>query len=371
MNEELLMEQALSLAVRGRGEVEPNPRVGAVALCDGEVVGKGWHRVWGGPHAEVEALADARDLGARPDTLVVTLEPCSTPQREPDKKTPPCTQAILGAGIERVIVGMTDPDPRHRGRGIAILRQAGIETTDGVLASRCEEINGPFVRWLSLDRPWTIAKYAMTLDGKTAAPSGEARWISGPESRSKVHELRSRVDAVLVGFRTARIDDPQLTVRSVQGPQPIRIVVDPLGEIGDDARLVTTAAEIPTWLLVGGEADPLRTGPLRDLGVTVIRIDSATGRRLDLLEAWRELRRRGIRRLLVEGGGKLLAQLLAQDCVDQVLAFIAPKIMGGEASPTPVAGEGRPEMGGAWGLAEVYSFACGEDLVIGGFLNRS
>jgi diaminohydroxyphosphoribosylaminopyrimidine deaminase/5-amino-6-(5-phosphoribosylamino)uracil reductase len=365
------MEQALSLAVRGRGEVEPNPRVGAIALQDGEVVGRGWHRLWGGPHAEVEALGDAREQGAKPDTLVVTLEPCSTPQTDLNKKTPPCTEAILAAGIERVIVGMTDPDPRHRGKGIAALRGAGIEITEGVLASRCEEINRPFTRWLSLDRPWTIAKYAMTLDGKTAAPSGEARWISGTESRARVHELRSRVNAVLVGFRTAKLDDPQLTVRHAQGPQPIRIVVDPLAEIPQDGHLVTTASETPTWLLVNADVEPGRIGRLRDLGVTVIQVESAdTEFHPDLSEAWRELRRRGIRRLLVEGGGKLLAQLLSQDCVDQILAFVAPKIMGGESSPTPVAGAGQPSMDQAWRLGEMYSFPCGDDLAIGAFVNR-
>lgn len=358
MSEEQLMQQALDLALRGRGQVEPNPRVGALALAGGEIVGRGWHRHYGGPHAEVEALADA---SRPPDTLVVNLEPCSTAQGTDGKKTPPCTRAILDAGIEHVIVGLTDPDPRHGGMGVAALKQAGVKTTVGVMTARCEAINRPFSRWLTLDRPWTLAKYAMTLDGKTATSTGEARWISGPASRRAVHELRARVDAVVVGFRTARIDDPRLTVRHVAGSHPIRIVVDPRAEIDDDSHLVTTAFQTPTWLLVGADADPLRKGLLRDLGVTVIQHD-------DLAEAWRDLRRRGIRRLMVEGGGKLLARLLAAGCVDQVLAFIAPKLIGGDSAPTPVGGPGLESMADARQLRESYWYRCGDDVAVGGFL---
>ncbi len=370
------MQQAIDLALQGRGEVEPNPRVGAVVLEGDEIVGRGWHRFYGGPHAEVEALTAARERGGVPDTLVVTLEPCSASKGEGGKKNPPCTEAIVEGGIRRVVVGMADPDPRHQGKGLAVLRDAGVEVREGVLASACQEINAPFFRWLSLDRPWTLAKYAMTLDGKTAAPSGESRWISGPESRRKVHQLRSRMDAVVVGYRTAKIDNPQLTVRDVEGAQvegaqPVRVVVDPLAGIDDDSRLVASAGESPVWLLVGSRADAAHTGRLRDLGVEVIQVESVGEHRLDLGEAWRELRRRGLRRLMVEGGGRLLAELLQYGCVDQVLAFVAPMVMGGEGAPTPVAGEGKPSVAEAWGLAEVYSYGCGDDLVVGGFVRTN
>jgi diaminohydroxyphosphoribosylaminopyrimidine deaminase/5-amino-6-(5-phosphoribosylamino)uracil reductase len=363
------MREALQLAQRGRGEVEPNPRVGCVLLQDGEVVGRGWHEWFGGRHAEAIALAEAAAAGRRPDTAVVTLEPCSTPKGQDGKKTDPCAQALAAAGVRRVVIGSVDPDPRHRRQGIAVLEAAGVEVVDGVLASLCDQSHAPFRRALSLDRPWTLCKWAMTLDGKTAAPTGEARWISGPEARRRTHELRARCCAVMVGFRTAQIDDPELTVRLVEGRQPIRIVVDPLGEIDDDSNLVRTARQQPTWLLASEDVDPRRSGRLQDLGVQVVHVPTAEGpRRLHLGRAFAELRRRGLRRVLVEGGGGLVAQMLAWNCVDQVLAFVAPKIIGGRLGPTPVGGEGRPFMAEAWQLRDVRFEACGDDVAISGFV---
>lgn len=363
------MEEAMELAMRGRGHVEPNPRVGAVALQGDEVVGRGWHRFWGGPHAEVEALADARVRGASPDTMVVTLEPCSSPQGLAGKKMPPCTDALVEAGIQKVIVGARDDDRRHGGHGLATLQAAGVEVVDGVLADRCRALNAPFHRGLELDRPWTILKWAMTLDGKTAAPTGESRWISGKASRTVVHELRSRVDAVVVGYRTARIDDPSLTVRHVDGPQPIRIVVDPFAELETDSRLITSARQHPLWMLVNSEADRVRLARLEELGVTVIPVPPADkGRRLHLLTAWRELRRRGIRRMLCEGGGSLSAQLMSWGCVDQTMCFVAPKMIGGQFGPSPLGGSGKPFMAEAWRFDEMYWEPCGEDLMVGAFV---
>lgn len=365
---EAWMQEACALAMRGRGHVEPNPRVGALAIENDRIVGRGWHAAYGSDHAEVAAVAEARAAGAKPDTVVVTLEPCSSPKGA-DKKTPPCTQFLIDQGIRRVIVGSADPDPRHKRAGLRVLEEAGIDVADGILASHCKAMNRPFEKWLGLDRPWTIAKYAMTLDGKTAAPTGEARWISGFQSRKATHELRTRVDGVIVGYRTARIDDPELTVRHVDGPQPVRIVVDPHAEIDDDSRLVTSAREVPTWLLANANADPVRTGHLQDLGVHVIHVKPAErGRRLHLLEAWRELRRRGMRRLLVEGGGGLVAQLLSWGCVDQVQAYIAPKMIGGQFAPTPVGGAGRPFMAEAWRVEEMSWEASGDDLAVSGFV---
>ncbi|MBL8734207.1 MAG: bifunctional diaminohydroxyphosphoribosylaminopyrimidine deaminase/5-amino-6-(5-phosphoribosylamino)uracil reductase RibD [Planctomycetes bacterium] len=369
MNSEALMLEAVELARRGRGEVEPNPRVGCLLLRDGEVVARGWHEFYGGRHAEAMALAEARQKGVRPDTAVLTLEPCSTPKGQDGKKTDPCAAALIGAGVRRVLIGGIDPDPRHRRRGIAALEDAGIEVLDGVAASACDELLLPFRRALQLDRPWMLCKWAMTLDGKTAAPTGEARWISGLDARRRTHELRARCDGVMVGFRTAQIDDPELTVRLAEGRQPVRIVVDPLGEIDDDSNLVRTARQAPAWLLVGDEVDPLRTGRLVDLGVTVIQCATAEGpRRLHLGHAFRELRRRGLRRILVEGGGGLVAQMLAWRSVDQVLAFVAPKIIGGRFAPTPVGGEGRPFMAEALQLRDVHFEPCGDDVAISGFV---
>lgn len=369
MNYEALMQEALDLAAKGRNEVEPNPRVGALMLQDGVVVGRGHHAYYGGPHAEVAALADARSRGASPDTAFVTLEPCSAKQGEGGKKTPPCVEALVQAGIQKVVVGAIDPDPRHRRRGLIELEQRGIEVIDGVLAEQSLALNRPFLKALTLDRPWTIAKWAMTLDGKTAAPTGEARWISGPESRRRTHVLRARCDAVIVGFRTAQIDDPELTVRHVEGKQPVRIVVDPLGDVDDDSNLVRTAQKTPTWILVGDGVDPRRTNRLQDFGVQVIQIRQAEDpRHLHLREAWRELRRRGLRRVLVEGGGSLVADLLSWHCVDQVTAYLAPKIIGGRLSPTPVGGEGRPFMAEALPIEEWSWEPSGDDLQLSGFV---
>ena len=369
MNLEALMLEAIGCANLGHGQVEPNPRVGCLLLQDGEVVGRGWHEFFGGRHAEAMALDEAQRAGRRPDTAIVTLEPCSSPMGENGKKTPPCAQALVAAGVKRVVIGSIDPDPRHRRQGIAVLEQAGVEVLDGILASQCDAINEPFRKALSLARPWTLCKWAMTLDGKTAAPTGEARWISGLDARRRTHELRARCDGVMVGFRTAQIDDPELTVRLAEGRQPVRIVVDPLGEIDDDSNLVRTARQAPAWLLVGDEVDPLRTGRLVDLGVTVIQCATAEGpRRLHLGHAFRELRRRGLRRILVEGGGGLVAQMLAWRSVDPVLACVAPKIIGGRFAPTPVGGEGRPFMAEALQLRDVHFEPCGDDVAISGFV---
>ena len=369
LNLDALMQEAIALADRGRGEVEPNPRVGCLLLQDGAVVGRGYHEFFGGRHAEAMALDEARQKGITADTAVVTLEPCCTPKGQHGKKTDPCAQALVAAGIRRVLIGTVDPDPRHRRQGIAVLEAAGLEVMDGIAARACDELYAPFRRALELDRPWMLCKWAMTLDGKTAAPTGEARWISGPEARKKTHELRAHCDGVMVGFRTAQIDDPELTVRHVEGKQPVRVVVDPLAEIDDDSNLVRTAKKAPTWLLASEDVDPRRSGHLQDLGVTVIHVPTAEGpRRLHLGQAFRELKRRGLRRVLVEGGGGLVAQMFAWNAVDQVLAFVAPKVIGGRFAPTPVAGEGRPFMAEAWRLQDVKYEVYGQDLAISGFV---
>lgn len=354
------MREALALAAKGRGEVEPNPRVGAVVLQQGRIVGRGYHSHWGGPHAEVMALDDAEGRGARPDTLVVTLEPCSSPRGTAGKKTPPCTERIKDSGVRTVIVGAPDPDPRHLDAGVAALRQAGIQVLS-IAAAECGQLNRPYARWLELSRPWTIAKWAMSLDGKTAASSGDARWISCGESRTRVHQLRSRVDGVVVGFRTAQLDDPMLDARHVGGPHPTRIVVDPRAELALDSRLVKTAGVTPTLLLAEPQAAGHKVTRLQAAGVEVV---AAT----DLAAAWQRLRERGMRRVLVEGGGRLVARLFEADLVDQVLGYLAPRIIGGREAPTPVAGAGAARVAEALELEELYWRSSGKDLEFGAFV---
>ncbi|HLU37788.1 MAG TPA: bifunctional diaminohydroxyphosphoribosylaminopyrimidine deaminase/5-amino-6-(5-phosphoribosylamino)uracil reductase RibD [Planctomycetota bacterium] len=368
MDDALAMREALALAARGRGNVEPNPRVGALALRDGEIVGRGFHRAWGEPHAEVEALRDAAKAGARPDTVVVTLEPCAAEPGEGGKKTGSCTRALLEAGVRRVVYGASDADPRHRGRGPGLLRAAGVEVVGGVEAEACAALNRPFARWLTLARPWTIAKWAMSLDGKIATRTGASRWISGEAARRSVHELRARVDAVAVGFRTVLRDDPLLTVRDVPGPSPLRVVIDPEAALPLGTRLVQTAREVPVLALVGAQAPEERCVALATAGVEVLRVGAsgevAGSRAFDVAAAWRLLRGRGVRRLLVEGGGRLAASLFAADIVDQVLAFVAPVVLGGEDAPTPVMGEGVGELAQAWRFPESVVHEVGGDAAI-------
>ena len=368
MNVEALMREALVLARRGRGRVEPNPRVGALALLDGEIVGRGFHGHYGGPHAEVVALREAQSVGAAPDTLVVTLEPCSSELGEEGKKTPPCTAAIIDAGIKRVILGTADPDPRHTGRGEEQLTGHGIQVVSSVLDSQCRAINRPFQRWLDLDVPWVIAKWAMSLDGKTAAQGGDSRWISCQESRTRVHELRSRVDAVLVGYRTAVQDDPELTVRHVEGPNPIRIVVDPLAALPTEQQLVETAGATPTWVLAGPDAPAEDVDRLERRGVEVIKVPAGAGdRSVDLAAGCRALRARGVRRLLLEGGGGITGELVTAGLVHQVMAFLAPLVLGGREAPTPVAGGGVAAVQDAWRFEEIYAETSGDDVLVHGF----
>ena len=368
MKHDAWIREALGLAQRGRGRVEPNPRVGALAIQDGKIVGRGFHAYYGGPHAEVIALREAREGGARPDTLVVTLEPCSSKPGEEGKKTPPCTEAIMDAGIERVIIGTSDPDPRHSARGEEQLVGHGIQVVTQVLDSECLAINRPFLRWLAMDVPWVIAKWAMSVDGKTATRDGDSRWISCQDSRNRVHELRSQVDAVLVGYRTAARDDPELTVRHVEGPNPIRIVVDPLAALATEQQLVQTAGDTPTWVLVGPEAPHDDVDRLVGRGVEVIRAPAGAGARsIDLGAACRGLRERGIRRLLLEGGGRLTGEFVAAGLVHQVMAFIAPLVLGGREAPTPVHGGGVAAVQDAWQFTEFYAETSGADVLVHGF----
>ncbi|HHI78642.1 MAG TPA: bifunctional diaminohydroxyphosphoribosylaminopyrimidine deaminase/5-amino-6-(5-phosphoribosylamino)uracil reductase RibD [Planctomycetes bacterium] len=365
------LEEAAGLArgslYEGKGWVAPNPMVGALAIERGEVVGRGLHRVYGGPHAEEEALRAAARAGAHPDTLVVTLEPCSS--TGPGKKRPPCTETILGSHVQRVVVGLEDPDPRHQGRGLDLLRERGIAVHGPFSSPALQELLGPFRKACALDRPWVIAKWAMSMDGKTATRTGSSAWISGERALDFGHRLRASCDGVLVGYRTALLDRPRLTVRRVQGSSPQRVVLDPRLELPLDSPLFRTE-EAPTWVFhlegQGGE----KRAELEDRGVRCLSLPALVpgGRVPDLTQGLRLLRAEGLRRLLVEGGGRTLAQLLKQDCVDQCLALVSPKLVGGEDAPTPLGGEGVVEIDQALVLAQSYSYALERDLLMGGFL---
>jgi len=330
-----LMRRALTLAALGESRTSPNPLVGAVVLdAAGQLVGEGFHARAGQPHAEVGALAQAgtRALGG---TLIVTLEPCCHHGR-----TPPCTEAVINAGISRVVVAMADPDPRVAGGGIARLRAAGLEVIEAVAEQEALRLNRAFVHRVRTRRPLGILKWAMSLDGRTALPNGQSQWISGPAARAWVHRLRSRCDAVIVGGGTVRADDPLLTSRGSREPEPLRVVLSrsldlpEKAQLWDQAVAATLVAHGPMGApdQRGGEARAAATCALLDrLGVERLELGSCEPGAL--LEA---LATRGCNRVLWECGPELAAAALRQGCVQELAAVIAPKLLGGQAARTPL-----------------------------------
>jgi diaminohydroxyphosphoribosylaminopyrimidine deaminase/5-amino-6-(5-phosphoribosylamino)uracil reductase len=353
------MRRALELAAHGQGAVEPNPMVGCVVARGAEIIGEGWHRRFGGDHAEVEALrlAGARAAGA---TLYVTLEPCCH-----TGKTPPCTAAILAAGIRRVVAAMADPFPQVAGRGTAALQAAGVEVQVGPAAQQARALNAPYLKLLQHGRPWVIAKWAMTLDGKIATRTGQSQWISTPRSRQLVHALRGRVDAIVVGRETALRDDPLLTARPAGPRTAMRVVLDSRAALPSQSRLVRTAGQTPLLVAVGGEASSADCLRLREAGCEVLVCPGATpAARLDaLLE---EFGRRQLTNVLVEGGGQVLGSLLDARQIDEVHVFIAPKLAGGSAAPSPVAGQGVATLSDALHLGELVVESVDGDVYVRG-----
>jgi diaminohydroxyphosphoribosylaminopyrimidine deaminase / 5-amino-6-(5-phosphoribosylamino)uracil reductase len=292
------MRIALSEARKGLGRTSPNPAVGAVLVKDRKVIAKGFHRKAGGPHAEIVALNQLQDIAlARGATLYVTLEPCSSRGR-----TPPCTEAIIKAGIRRVVIGAIDPNPQHRGGGIEKLRSAGVEVDVGVLTERCTDLNVGFNRWIQTKTPWVIAKVGQSLDGRLTRPPGESQWLTNPYSRRIVQHLRATTDAILVGAETVRVDNPSLTVRTMLvDQQPWRIVVTRSGRLPEDAQIFKMN---------------------QDQRTLVFQNKSWT-------EILTELGAMGVTRLLVEGGGNIMGQLFDEDRIDEFWSFIAPMLVGG------------------------------------------
>lgn len=351
------MRRALTLAALGEGLTRPNPPVGAVIVRDDRLVGSGWHRVAGGPHAERIALENA-GRGAHGATLYLTLEPCSTWGR-----TPPCTEAILEAGIQRVVAACADPNPRHQGRGFAFLRRRGVAVTVGVERQSALELIGGFTKWIRDGRPWITLKLAMSIDGRVADASGQSRWITSPASRRMVQAERRRVDAIMVGVGTVQTDNPRLAPRPAYGRAPWRVIVDTCGRTPADARVLTDALIERTLVLVGETCDVARRRRLERSGATVesVPIDRQTGR-VDLRAVIHVLARRGILRVLCEGGATLAGALVRWGLVDELLLMYAPRIIGAD---------GLAAIGGAaWRLAETPRFrvaaqgVCGVDLWI-------
>lgn len=358
------MAQALELARQVLGTTSPNPAVGAIVVRDGQVVGRGATRPPGGPHAERVALAEAGEL-ARGATLYVTLEPCCHHGR-----TPPCTEAIIAAGIAEVHVATLDPNPLVNGRGVQALAGRGIRVVVGEHEAEARRLNEWFFKYITAGRPFVLAKYAMTLDGKIAARTGDSRWVTGPAARAFVHRLRAQVDAVMVGVGTVLADDPALTARPEEfggepaARQPLRVVVDSRGRTPLEARVLDGSA--PTLIATTALADPERLAAFQARGAEVLVLPTVDGR-VDLVALLGELGRRQVAWALVEGGGRLLGSLFGRGLIDKVLAFVAPKLIGGGDAPGPIGGTGRPRMAEAVRLADVEIERLGEDLLVSGY----
>lgn len=353
------MARAIELAAQGRGSVEPNPLVGCLVAHGAEIVGEGWHRRYGGPHAEIEALRIAGDR-ASGATLYVTLEPCCH-----HGKTPPCTEAIVKAGIRRVVAAMRDPGPHVDGGGIRALEAAGIVVELGVGAAEAEWLNAPYFKLLEQARPWVLAKWAMTLDGKLSSRSGQSKWISNERSRAVAHQLRGRVDAVIVGAGTVRADNPLLTARPEGARRALRIVLDSLGRIDRQSQLVRTARDVPLLIAVSRQIKSDARQTLEDCGCEVLICEGDThGARLSALLA--ELGHRQMTNVLIEGGENVLGTAFDQRFVDEVHVFVAPKILGGEQAPSPVGGEGQALMSSALSLDSPKIEQLGGDVYISG-----
>jgi diaminohydroxyphosphoribosylaminopyrimidine deaminase / 5-amino-6-(5-phosphoribosylamino)uracil reductase len=361
----LHLARAIELAGRGVGAVKPNPVVGAVVARDGEVLGEGWHERFGGAHAEVNAIEACGMADLTGATLYVSLEPCCH-----EGKTPPCTEAIVQAGIGRVVVGSDDPTEKASGRGLGVLRDEGIEivVAEGELATRARLLNQAFRKHARVGRPWVLFKSAMTLDGKVATRAGDSQWISGEESRALAHRWRASVDAVVVGIGTALADDPQLTARPDGTPadpseQPRRVVFDSLARLPSDSRLLAAAAEIPLTVIVSRAAPRADTDALEAAGVQVLL---ATGENepARVRSALDQLGQLGVASLLLEGGPHLAGAFLDAGEIDEIRLFLAPLLLGGRTARDPLEGEGVEQISEA---LRALTFDCervGEDLLV-------
>ena len=361
-----MMRRALDLARRGLGRVEPNPTVGAVVVREGRIVGEGWHARFGGPHAEVVAL-EAAGADARGAELFVTLEPCCH-----HGKTPPCTEAIIAAGVQRVAAAVQDPSPEAAGRGFAQLREAGLEVTVGPLEEEARRASAAFFKRTRTGRPLVIAKWAMTLDGRLADAAGAGRWISGEASRRRVHEVRRISDAVMIGSGTALADVPSLTVRHVaplpERGQPTRVVLDGRLRLPTEAEPAASAHDVPVLVYtlqetVDGAGE--RAEALRAAGCEVIPLPAGPGG-VDLAAVLDDLGRRGASRVLVEGGATVLGSLLDQGLADRVMVFVAPRLLAAGDARSPLEGPAGRRLTDAIDLKDVTVEWVGEDVLLEG-----
>lgn len=351
------MAEAIQLAKRGLGQVEPNPLVGAVVISDGRVVGRGYHPRFGDRHAEIVALDEAGPA-ASSATLYVTLEPCNH-----HGKTPPCTERIIASGVKRVVAGMTDPNPLVAGQGFDRLRRAGLDVRIGCLEIEAMELNAPYLKRLRAARPYVHAKWAMSLDGRTSTRAGESKWITGEEARRHAHEnLRGRCDGILVGKKTVLADDPLLTARPAGTRVATRVVVDSTASIPLDCQLVRTAREVPTLVATTPSASPEKLDELRSTGCEVVVIQTSANGRVAIDQLLDEMGRRHWTNLLVEGGAEILGAFADLGEIDAAHVYVAPIVLGGASPGGPVQGTGVEKIAQALSLVFDPPIVLGRDL---------
>ena len=322
MTDEEYIKLALKLARRGLGWTSPNPMVGAVLVKDGRIIGQGYHRRFGGDHAEINALKSA---SADPSeaTLYVTLEPCCH-----HGKTPPCVDAIIKNRIKKVVISTLDPNPQVSGKGAKILTEHGIETRVGVLEEECRELNEAHFKLMTTGRPLVTLKFAQTLDGRIATAGGDSRWISSEAFRKMAHRLRAANDAILVGINTVLADNPRLTVRLVRGRNPARVILDSRLRMPLDSEIVKTRDVAPVMIATTAQADKEKPSRLQELGIEILEVQSDESGGIDLKHLLQVLGQRNISSLLVEGGSKVITSFLRQKLADRVVVAVAPKILG-------------------------------------------
>ncbi len=356
------MWMALDLARQGRGRTSPNPMVGAVIVQGSEVVGSGYHQAAGGPHAEILALEKAGEQ-AKGATLYVNFEPCNHHGR-----TGPCTEAIINAGIGRVVAAMQDPNPLVSGKGLARLAEAGVKVKEGVLEDKARKLNEAFIKYISTGMPYVSVKVAMSLDGKIGTKTGDSHWITGEKARQFVHRLRDHSDVIVVGIETVLKDNPRLTARleGGGGRDPLRVVVDSTARLPLDAKVIESSSSAETVLAVTEKASKEKCRALEARGVEILILPSLENR-VDVSALMKNLADRELVNILVEGGGTLNYSLLEQSLVDKLFLFIAPLIIGGKESPTAFAGAGIHSLSKAWSVEDVELKQFDHDMLVIGY----
>ena len=363
MDDRHFMNMALDLAAKGHGFTSPNPMVGAVVVKDDRVVGRGYHKIAGGPHAEVNALEVAGEF-AKGATLYVTLEPCNHTGR-----TPPCTLKILELGVARVVAAMKDPNPKVAGTGAEFLKQNGVQVTTGVCEAQAQQLNEAFVKYVLTGRPFVMAKCAATLDGRIATRTGDSRWVTGETARRYVHQLRHRTDAIMVGINTIRNDDPSLTTRlpGFQGSDPTRVILDTHLTISPDARVLKQASAAPTILVAGIHVAGNKKTAIEKAGARVIEV-ALKNDLIDMNLLMEQLGAMELTSLLIEGGSRVLASAFNHAVVDKVFFFYAPKIMGGDDGVPICSGPSAELMEECIGIRDIAVHRLGDDVLIEGYV---